>query len=120
MSMQPILYAQRCNTPWVDFVDPGTHRTINPSMNMAEQNNLLVQYNYNKSVYDSEQNIKAPLLNQAVPPEYRRILNAVGTREFQTTDSPQDILEKLRVIYGSLSPMEGMHMENKWAELWNP
>ena len=85
-------------------------------MNTAGQANLLVQCNYNKSVYDSEQKIKTAIMmgfNEAVPPEYRQIPNAVGTREFQITDSLQDILEQLGVIYGPLSPTERIHMENK-------
>ena len=123
MVMHPILYARRCNTPWADFPDPGPHRTIDPSMNTAGQNDLLVEYNYNKSVYDSEQNVKAAVimaLNKAVPPEYRRIPNAVGTREFRITDSPREIIKQLRAVYGQLSPTERMNMENKWAEIWNP
>ena len=69
----------------MDFPGPGPHQTIDPSMNTAGQADLLVEYNYNKGVYDSEQNIKAAAimaLNKAVPPEYRRVPNAVGTREF--------------------------------------
>ena len=96
---------------------------IDPSMNTAGQAALLVEYNYNKSVYDSVQNIKAAVimgLNEAVPPEHRRIPNAVGTREFRITDSLLDILNQLRVVYGPLSPTERMNMENKWAEIWNP
>ena len=72
--MQPIMYARRCNIPWTDFPDPGPHRMIDPAMNTAGQADLLVEYNYNKGVYDSEQNIKATVimaLNKAVPPEYR-------------------------------------------------
>ena len=64
-------------------------------MNTSGQADLVVQYNYNKSVYDLEQSIKVAVImvfNQEVPPEYRRIPNAVGTREFQITNSPQDIL----------------------------
>ena len=85
-------------------------------MNTSGQADLVVQYNYNKSVYDLEQNIKVAVImvfNQEVPPEYRRIPNAVGTREFQIMDSLQDILEQLGVIYGPLSPTERIHMENK-------
>ena len=81
MIMQLVLHARRCNTPWVDFVDPGPHRTIDPSMNTTGQANLLVQCNYNKSVYDSEQKIKTAIMmgfNEAVSPEYRQIPNAVG------------------------------------------
>ena len=47
---------------------------IDPAMNTAGQADLLVEYNYNKGVYDLEQNIKAAIimaLNKAVPPEYR-------------------------------------------------
>ena len=109
MVMHPILYARRCNTPWADFPDPGPHRTIDPSMNTAGQNDLLVEYNYNKSVYDSEQNVTAAVimaLNIAVPPEYRRIPNAVGTREFRITDLPREIIKQLRAIYGQLSPTD--------------
>ena len=51
-------------------------------------------------------------LNKAAPPEYRRIPNAVGTREFRITDSPLKIIQKLREVYGLLSPTEGMNMEN--------
>ena len=58
--------------------------------------------------------------NKAVPPKYQRIPNAVGTREFQITDSPLDILSQLRLAYRALSPTEHMHMENNWAEIWNP
>ena len=81
-------------------------------MNTAGQNNLLVEYNYNKSVYDSEQNIKATVimaLNKAVPPEYRRIPNAVGTREFSITDLLREIIKQLREVYGPLSPVERMN-----------
>jgi len=123
MILQPVLYARRTNTPWADFVDPGPHRAIDPAMNTAGQADLLVDYNYRKGVYDSEQNVKAAIimgLNKAVPPEYRRIPNAVGTREFRITDSPLDILNQIRNVYGPLSPTERMQMENKWAEIWNP
>ena len=60
-------------------------------MNTSGQADLLMEYNYNKGVYDSEQNIKAAVimaLKKAVTPEYRQILNALGTREFQITDTP--------------------------------
>ena len=46
--------------------------------------------------------------------------NDVGTREFRITDSPLDIMNKLREVYGPLTPTERMNMENKWAEIWNP
>ena len=59
-------------------------------------------------------------LNKAVPPEYRQILNAVGTREFRITDAPLQIIQQLRQVYGSLSPAERMNMENAWAEIWYP
>ena len=123
MVMQPILYARRCNIPWTDFPDPGSHRTINPAMNTAGQADLLVDYNYKEGVYDSEQNIKAVVimaLNKAVPPEYRRIPETAGTREFKITDSPLQIIQQLREVYGRLSPTERMNMENTWAEIWNP
>ena len=46
-----------------DAIHPGqisqTPAPIDPSMNTAGQNDLLVEYNYNKNVYDSEQNVKA-------------------------------------------------------------
>ena len=112
--MQPVLYARRCNIAWVDFPDLGPHRTIEPSMNTAEQADLIVEYKYNKSVYDSKQKLKAAVimgLNKAVPPEYLRIPNAVGMREFQIMDSPLDILNQLRVVYRPLSPTERMHID---------
>ena len=65
-------------------------------MNTAGQADLLVEYNYNKGVYDLEQNIKAAVimaLNKAVPPEYRQIPNAVGTREFRITGAPLQIIQ---------------------------
>ena len=92
MVMQPVLYARRCNIPWADFADPGPHRVIDPSMNMAGQNDLLVDWTYKKGVYDSENNVRAAVivgLNQAIPPEYRQMPNAVGTRDFRITDSPR-------------------------------
>ena len=70
-----------------------------------------------------EQNVRAAIimrLNTAVPPEYRQIPDAVGTREFRITDSPLDILNQLRAVYGPLSPTERMSMENLWAQIWNP
>ena len=74
MVIQPMLYARRYNIPWTDFPDPTPHRTIDLVMNTAGQVDLLVDYNYKKGVYDSEQNIKAAVIvvsNKAVPPEYR-------------------------------------------------
>ena len=109
MIMQPVLYARRCNIPWQDFADPGKHRAIDPQLNTAGQADLLVEWTYNKGVYDSEQNLKAAIimgLNHAVPPEYRRMANDVGTREFRITDSPLDIMNKLRGVYGQLTPTE--------------
>ena len=123
MIMQPVLYARRCNTPWQDFADPGRHRAIDPQLNTAGQADLLVEWTYNKGVYDSEQNLKAAIImgmNKSVPPEYRRLPNDVGTREFRITDSPLDIMNKLRGVYGQLTPTERMNMENKWGEIWNP
>ena len=123
MIMQPILYARRCNIPWTDFPDPGPHQTIDPAMNTAGQADLLVDYNYKRGIYDLEQNIKAAVimaLNKAVPPEYRRVPNAVGTREFRIADAPLQIIQQLRQVYGALSSMEHMNMENMWAEIWNP
>ena len=123
MIMQPVLYARRSNAAWQDFPDPGPHRTIDPQLNTAGQADVLVEWTYKKGVYDSEQNIKAAVikgLNKAVPPEYRRMANDVGTREFRITDSPLNIMNKLREVYGPLTPTERMNMENKWAEVWNP
>ena len=116
------MYALRCNIPWTDFPDPGAHRAIDPQLNTAGQNDLLVEWNYTKGVYDLEQNIKAAViigLNAAVPPEYRRLTNAVGTREFCITDSPLDIMNQLHAVYGTLFPTKRMNMENKWNEIWN-
>ena len=109
-----MLYAQRCNNPWVDFADPGPHCTIDPAMNTAGQSNLLVNWTYKKGVYNSEQNIKAATitgLNKAVPPKYRRMANAVGTREFCITDSPLDIMNQLQTMYGELLLTKKMNME---------
>ena len=76
-------------------------------MNTAGQADLLVEYNYKKGGYYSEQNIKAAVsiaLNKAVPPEYTQIPNAMGTRDFQITDAPLQIIQQLRQVYGPLSP----------------
>ena len=41
MVMQPVLYVRKRNTALTDFSDPGLHRTIDPLMNAAGQNDLL-------------------------------------------------------------------------------
>ena len=92
-------------------------------MNTAGQANLMVDWTYKKGVYNSENNVRAAVivgLNQSVPPEYRRMPNAVGTREFRITDSPKMIMTQLRAVYRTLTPTERMNIENKWGEIWNP
>ena len=76
MTTQTEVYALKSNTPWRDTPDPGPHRPIDPSLNTAGQNDAEVEFKFNKSVFDSEQNIKRAViasLNKAVPKEYRRI-----------------------------------------------
>ena len=76
MTSQPAVYALKCNRPWVETQDPRPHRPINPLLNTARQNDAKVEFKFNKSVYDLEQNMKRAViagLNKAVPKEYRRI-----------------------------------------------
>ena len=58
--------------------------------------------------------------NTSVLPEYRTMANAVGTRKFRIMDSPLDIINQLRAVYGALSPTERMNMKNKCGEIGNP
>ena len=63
-------------TPWVDWLDPGPHRTIDTSLDSAGQADALVQYNAYKKVYDLQENIRRAVintLNVAVPQAYRRL-----------------------------------------------
>ena len=109
MIMIPAVYALRCNVLWADFPDPSPHRTIDPAVNPAGQVDALVDFNFRKGVCNSKQNFKAVVIatfNYAVPPEYRRIAGAMGTREFRITDSPKLSMQELRRVYGKLRPSE--------------
>ena len=122
MTTQTEVYALKSNTPWRDTPDPGPHRPIDPSLNTAGQNDAEVEFKFNKSVFDSEQNIKRAViasLNKAVPKEYRRIPGGIGSREYRVTESPLDILNALRDEYGDLTPTERGNMEAQWAAPWN-
>ena len=46
--------------------------------------------------------------------------NVVGTRKFRITDSPLDIVNQLRAVYGVLSPIKRMNTKNKCGEIGNP
>jgi hypothetical protein len=118
-----LIYALRCATPWVPRTDPGPHRTINPENNTAGQADELVQYNFKKGVYDSQENVKAAViaaLNLSVPDAYKKVGGAgVGVRMYRTMDDPKEIIKGLRRLYGRLSPNERAAMDTKWSSPWN-
>ena len=71
MVEEPAIYTLTSSTtPWVDWPDPGTHRTIDAALDAAGQADALVQYNTNKKVYNSQENVRRAFinaLNVAVP-----------------------------------------------------
>ena len=76
MVAQTEVCALKCATPWSFFPDPGPHRTIDPLLDAAGQNDKKIEFKFKKGVYDTENIIKRAIiagLNKAVPWEYRRI-----------------------------------------------
>ena len=76
MVKEPEIYALTSPaTPWVDWPDPGPHRTIDAALDAAGQEDALVQYNAYNKVYDSQENVCRAVinaLNVAVPQAYQR------------------------------------------------
>jgi hypothetical protein len=118
-----MIYALRCATPWEPRADTGPHRIIDPQNNTAGQADELVQYNFRKGVYDSQENVKAAViaaLNLAVPAPYKKVVGGgVGVRMYRTMDDPKEIIKELRRLYGRLSPSERAAMDTKWSAPWN-
>jgi hypothetical protein len=118
-----MIYALRCATPWVPRADPGPHWIIDPQNNTAGQADELVQYNFRKGVYDSQENVKAAVitaLNLAVPSPYKKVVGGgVGVRMYRTMDDPKEIIKELRRLYGRLSPSEQAAMDTKWSAPWS-
>ena len=70
MVENPAIFALRCPTPWKWRDDPGAHRKIDPEWNKEGQADKQVEYDFEKGVYDSEQNILGAViarLNASVP-----------------------------------------------------
>ena len=64
MVEEPAIYALTSpTTPWVNWPDPGAHRTIDAALDAAGHANALVQYNSNKKVYDSQENFRHAVIN---------------------------------------------------------
>ena len=87
MVEEPAIYALTSpSTPWVDWPDPGPHRTIDEALDAAFQADALVQYNAYKKVYDSQENVHRAVinaLNVVVPQAYRRVAGGgVGVRNY--------------------------------------
>ena len=105
MVEEPAIYALTSPaTPWVDWPDPGPHRTIDAALDAAGQADALVQYNAYKKVYDFQENVRRAVinaLNVAVPQAYRWVAGGgVGVRNYRPTDSPMAILASLCRLYG--------------------
>ena len=101
MVKEPAIYALTSpTTPWVDWPNPGPHRTIDAALDAAGQADALVQYNAYKKVYASQENVRCAVinaLNVAVPQAYRRMAGGgVGVRNYRPTDIPMAILASLR------------------------
>ena len=114
----PIIYTHQCTTVWVAWQDSGPHRVVDPTLNTVGQADALVQYNFKRDVYKSNEHVKAAVigeLNLSVPSAYRKITGGgVGTRIYRLTDDPRKIIRELRRLYGQLSPRERKAMDNKW------
>ena len=64
MVEEPAIYALTSPaTPWVDWPDPGPHRTIDAALDAASQADALVQYNAYKKVYDLQENVRRAFIN---------------------------------------------------------
>ena len=75
MVEQEEIYALNVADPWVNFPDPGVHRTADGTLDSAEQRDTEVIFNANKKVFDSESNVRRAIidgLNAAVPRQYKR------------------------------------------------
>ena len=75
MIEEPAVFALRCPTPWVWRKDPGSHFVFDPELNRKGQANKQVEFDFEKGMYDSEQNILGAAitgLNAAVPAAYRK------------------------------------------------
>ena len=90
---------------------------MDPSLNTVGQADALVQYNFKSGMYEWNEHIKASViggLNLSVPSVYRKGTDGgVGTRMYQTTNDPREIIRGLRQLYGQLSPKERETMDNK-------
>ena len=120
MVKEPAIYALTSPAiPWLDWPDPGPHRTIDASLDAAGQADALVPYNAYKKVYDLQENVRRAVinaLNVAVPQAYRQVAGGgVGVRNYRPTDSPMAILASLRRLYGRLTPTERTGMEARWS-----
>ena len=124
MVEQEEIYALNVADPWVNFPDPGVHRTADGTLNSDEQRDAEVIFNANKKVFDSESNVRRAIidgLNAAVPRQYKRSGgNSIGAKMYKANDCPRTILNNLRTCYGRLAPIEKTQNEARWSAPWNP
>jgi hypothetical protein len=122
MVMPPEIYELRTNTPWNDWTDPGPHPAA--AQTAVEQANIRSLYEADKTVYDSQQNVKRAVndaLNKAIPQAFRKPAgNQIGNKVFTVRDDPRAILQNLRVKYGNCTPAEKTANDAKFASPWNP
>jgi hypothetical protein len=108
MVMPPEIYALRTPTPWTDWPDPGPHPAA--AQMTVEQGNLRALFEANKTVYDSQQNVKHAVtyaLNKTIPQVFRKsVRNQIGNKVFTIRNDPMGILQNLRIKYGACTPAE--------------
>jgi hypothetical protein len=72
---------------------PRTRSRNKPSQEHEGQAEKLVQYNFRSRVYNSNENVKAAVIDGLyllIPTSYKRVTGGgAGTRMYQTTDNPR-------------------------------
>jgi hypothetical protein len=117
----PAVYAFSCNITGRNKKDSGPNFNMDPQLNTVGQADTMVEYNYNKRVFDSEQNFKRATLaglNIVIPKAYYQTKERGGgveTQEYRTTDSLLDIITELCCLYKKLTLRKRDQMESKWA-----
>ena len=122
MVMPDEIYALRTDTPWQDWPDPGPHPQA--AATTAEQGNIRALYDAEKTVYDSQQNVRRAVndaLNKAIPQAFRKPAgNQIVSKVFTVRDNPKQILADLKVKYGTCTPDEKTANDVRFAAPWNP
>ena len=127
------IYALVCNVPWVNFPDQGTTRrgteaNPHPDFPTHELDHATVKmeeamWTAGTKSFMSEANVRRAVndtLNRCVPKSYRRVPGGnIGSVNYKVTDSPRDIMDRLRHLYGKPSPDEKRANETRFGAPWD-